>query len=264
VNPLSRKLEDPSQSATFDAIRSSEAVTTPPATAGSAELVDLQEMDHTQLAEHLRRCGASADTCGIVLDTKCDGAEWIYTMQDSSLDINSVLENDFKVESQVLRSRLKRQIACLPASPKPSESSQGNSSRSEDVASSAAKEELDAQIANGLANLATEMRKLHAHNLEEKTEAQSKIVKGMSRHMEMPTCPAASPPSPYPSRMDWDDYMMATKLHWDAVDTKFSQLVQAAANPAATFVPEDIALSKAEEECDTCWAARLANEQKGV
>jgi len=58
--------------------------------------------------------------------------------------------------------------------------------------------------------------------------------------------------------------MMATKLHWDAVDTKFSQLVQAAANPAANFVPEDIALSKAEEECDTCWAARLANEQKGL
>ena len=144
VNPLSHKLEDPSQSVKFDAERRSEAVTTSPTTAGSAELVDLQEMDHTQLAEHLRRSGASADTCGIVLDTKCDGPEWVYMMQDSSLDINAILENDFKVESQVLRSRFKRQIACLPASPKPSEPSQGNSSRSEDVASIAAKAELDA------------------------------------------------------------------------------------------------------------------------
>ena len=50
--------------------------------------------------------------------------------------------------------------------------------------------------------------------------------------------------------MDWDDYMMATKLHWDAVDLKFSQLVQAAANPVADFVPEDISMSREEAECE--------------
>ena len=98
VDPLSRQLEDPSPSAQFDAERRHEAVTTSPTTAGSAELVDLQEMDHSQLAEHLRRSGASADTCGIVLDSKCCGSEWVYMMQDSSLDINSVLENDFSIE----------------------------------------------------------------------------------------------------------------------------------------------------------------------
>ena len=37
-------------------------------------------------------------------------------MQDASLDINSTLEKDFLIESQVLRSRLKRQVACLQAS----------------------------------------------------------------------------------------------------------------------------------------------------
>ena len=201
VNPLSRQLEDSSQSATFDADRRSEAVTAPPTTAGPAALVDLREMDHRQLAEHLKRSGASADTIGIVLDSKYCGSEWVYMMQDSSLDINVVLEKDFKIESQILRSRLKRQIACMLASSKPSDPSQGNSSRSEEVAQSAAKIEMDAKIATGLANLATEMRKMHAHNLEEKTEAQSKIVKGMSRHMEMPTCPAASPPSPLSARL---------------------------------------------------------------
>ena len=95
---------------------------------------------------------------------------------------------------------------------------------------------MDAKIATGLANLATEMRKMQAQTLEKNTKEQSKIVKGMAKHMDMPTCPAPSPPSLYPSRMDWDDYMMATKLHWDVVDLKFSQLVQAAANPVADFV----------------------------
>ena len=123
---------------------------------------------------------------------------------------------------------------------------------------------MDAKIATGLANLATEMRKMQAQNLEKNTKEQSKIVKDMAKHMDMPACPAPSPPSLYPSRMDWDDYMMATKLHWDAMDLKFSQLVQAAANPVADFVPEDISMSKEEAECDTCWAARLANEQKGL
>ena len=264
VNPLSSQLEVSSQSATFDANRHSETATAPPTTAGPAAPVDLQEMDHSQLAEHLRRSGASADTIGIVLDSKYCGSEWVYMMQDSSLNINAVLEKDFKIESQILRSRLQRQIACMLASFKPSDPSQGNSSRSEEVAQSAAKNEMDAKIATGLANLATEMRKMQAQTLEKNTKEQSKIVKDMAKHMDMPTCPAPSPPSLYPSRMDWDDYMMATKLHWDAVDLKFSQLVQAAANPVAAFVPEDISISREEAECDTCWAARLANEQKGL
>ena len=221
-------------------------------------------MDYKALARHLRLSGASAETSGIIVEQQCSGKEWVDMLNDSAINVDQTMENFFLIESPVLRGRLKRQSACLLASFKPSEPCQGNSSRSEEVASIAAKTQLDAQIANGLASLATEMRKLQAHTTERNTEKQSKIVKDMSKHMEMPSCPAASPPSLYPSRMDWDDYMMAIKLHWDAVDAKFSQLVQAAANPAATFVPEDIALSQAEEECDTCWAARLANEQKGL
>ena len=62
VNPLSHQLEDTSQSATFDAERRSQTVTTSPTTAATAELFDLQEMTHNQLAEHLRRSGASADS----------------------------------------------------------------------------------------------------------------------------------------------------------------------------------------------------------
>ena len=202
VNPLSSQLEVSSQSATFDANRHSETATAPPTTAGPAAPVDLQEMDHSQLAEHLRRSGASADTIGIVLDSKYCGSEWVYMMQDSSLNINAVLEKDFKIESQILRSRLQRQIACMLASSKPSDPSQGNSSRSEEVAQSAAKNEMDAKIATGLANLATEMRKMQAQTLEKNTKEQSKIVKDMAKHMDMPTCPAPSPPSLYPSRMD--------------------------------------------------------------
>ena len=80
VNPLSRQLEDSSQSATFDADRRSEAVTAPPTTTGPAALVDLREMDHRQLAEHLKRSGAFADTIGIVLDSKYCGSKWVYMM----------------------------------------------------------------------------------------------------------------------------------------------------------------------------------------
>ena len=106
VNPLSSQLEVSSQSSTFDANRHSETATAPPTTAGPAAPVDLQEMDHSQLAEHLKRSGASADTIGIVLDSKYCGSKWVYMMQDSSLNINAVLEKDFKIESQILRSRL--------------------------------------------------------------------------------------------------------------------------------------------------------------
>ena len=212
-------------------------------------------MNYKALARHLKLCGASSETSSIILEQQCTGEEWVFMMKDPSVNVDQIMEENLQITSPILRSRFKRQISCLLASTKPSEPSQGIPAGSDDVASSTTKTKLDVKIATGLASLATEMRKFHAQAMEKQTEGQSKIVKDMSKHMDMPTCPAPSPPSLYPSRTDWEDYVMATKLHWDAVDVKFSQLVQAAANPAANFSQEDISMSQHEKECDTCWAA---------